>query len=197
MTDNKAPTLTPEQRARKITAENVIDRVLDRKSYIPLKNSGQSKTRAFLIMVGILGCLPFIALIAQMTGYDPKGYEFVTLACIFLFILIGCIAIILGALLIKGAGASKTNDFIFDNESILQHYFIDFIKAKLPSHGETYSTMFEILTCVEDSSVDSRSLKMVGLCRFRRQTTELTVTLRFNPSYTKLYVDNYNLGGLE
>ena len=120
-----------------------------------------------------------------------------TIACIFLFVIFGIATLVLGLLLLNGASATKTDEFVSDNEAILQRYFIDFIKAKLLHEGKPYCTMFDINTIVDDKDVDARALKMIGLCRFSRSTTELSVTLRFNPNYTKLVVQNYDMGGLE
>lgn len=188
---------TSKDRADAVIAENVIDRVLDRKSYLELKRGGQKKSKIFLVTFFILICLPLIAWVAQATGYDQQGYEFVTLLCIFLFILVGVVNLIAGLLLLSGASATKTDVFVSDNEALLQRYFIDFVKAKLPHESKTYCTMFDINTIVDDSNIDARALKMIGLCRFSRSTTELSVTLRFNPSYTKLMVQKYDAGGLE
>lgn len=186
-----------KDRANAVITENIINRVLDRKSYIPLRSSGQRKSKIFLGLVALLACLPIIAMIAQLTNYDSQGYEFVTLACMFLFMVIGSATLIVALLLLNGASARKTDEFVSDNEAILQHYFVDFIKAKLPHEDRTYSTMFEINTIVDDRSVDRRALQMVGLCRFKKSTTEISVTLRFNPSYSKLVVEKYDMGGLE
>ena len=191
------PITTSKDRADIVIAENVIDRVLDRKSYLALKNGGQRKSKWFLGLFFTMMGLLLIAWIAQATGYDPKGYEFVTIACIFLFVIFGIATLVLGLLLLNGASATKTDEFVSDNEAILQRYFIDFIKAKLLHEGKPYCTMFDINTIVDDKDVDARALKMIGLCRFSRSTTELSVTLRFNPNYTKLVVQNYDMGGLE
>lgn len=188
---------TSKDRGDAVIAENVIDRVLDRKSYLELKRGGQKKSKIFLVTFFILICLPLIAWVAQATGYDQQGYEFVTMLCIFLFIVVGVINLIAGLLLLSGASATKTDEFVSDNEALLQRYFIDFVKAKLPHESKTYCTMFDINTIVDDRGIDARALKMIGLCRFSRSTTELSVTLRFNPSYTKLMVQKYNAGGLE
>lgn len=188
---------TSKDRGDAVIAENVIDRVLDRKSYLELKRGGQKKSKIFLVTFFILICLPLIAWVAQATGYDQQGYEFVTMLCIFLFIVVGVINLIAGLLLLNGASATKTDEFVSDNEALLQRYFIDFVKAKLPHESKTYCTMFDINTIVDDRGIDARALKMIGLCRFSRSTTELSVTLRFNPSYTKLMVQKYNAGGLE
>lgn len=175
-----------------VIAENVIDRVLDRKSYLELKHGGQKKSKIFLMTAFMLAGLPLIAWVSMAIGY-----EFVTVLCIFLFIVVGVINLIAGFLLLNGASAVKTDEFVSDNEALLQRYFIDFVKAKLPHESKTYCTMFDINTVVDDSSIDSRALKMIGLCRFSRSTTELSVTLRFNPNYTKLMVQKYDAGGLE
>ena len=188
---------TSKDRGDAVIAENVIDRVLDRKSYLELKRGGQKKSKIFLVTFFILICLPLIAWVAQATGYDQQGYEFVTMLCIFLFIVVGVINLIAGLLLLSGASATKTDEFVSDNEALLQRYFIDFVKAKLPHESKTYCTMFDINTIVDDRGIDARALKMIGLCRFSRSTTELSVTLRFNPSYTKLMIQKYNAGGLE
>ena len=188
---------TSKDRGDAVIAENVIDRVLDRKSYLELKRGGQKKSKIFLVTFFILICLPLIAWVAQATGYDQQGYEFVTMLCIFLFVVVGVINLIAGLLLLSGASATKTDEFVSDNEALLQRYFIDFVKAKLPHESKTYCTMFDINTIVDDRGIDARALKMIGLCRFSRSTTELSVTLRFNPSYTKLMVQKYDAGGLE
>ena len=188
---------TSKDRADAVIAENIIDRVLDRKSYLELKRGGQKKSKIFLVTFFVLMCLLLIAWVAQATGYDQQGYDFLTLLCIFLFILVGVVNLIAGLLLLNGASATKTDVFVSDNEALLQRYFIDFVKAKLPHESKTYCTMFDINTIVDDNNIDARALKMIGLCRFSRSTTELSVTLRFNPSYTKLMVQKYDAGGLE
>lgn len=194
--DKQVPTRS-EERANIIISENVIDRLLDRKSYIALKEGGKRKHKWFITMVIILACLPVISFIALITGYDSKGYEFVTMLCILAFIVLSIPTMILGLLLLNGAKATKMDEFIADNNGILQKYFIDFVKAKLPQHGKTYTTLFSMDTSVDDRAVDSRAIKMTGLCRFDRHSTELSVTLRFNPSYSKLVVQDYDLAGLE
>lgn len=175
----------------KIVSENVVGRVSDMMSYQALKNKGYATIKALSYAIAGLQALFILAVIANLSGYNS-----VMSFLLLIFFAVGSGTIGLCAYIITSTNAEKMEDFISENKVVLQQFFLDFIKAKMPEYDKTYTTNFKLETIVDNSDVASRSIKMTGMCQFKKESAELSVTLRFNPSHSKLEVQKYDISNM-
>ena len=136
--------------------------------------------------------LLILAAVANVFHYDS-----VVTAMLLLFVLVASVAIGIGAFIITSTNADTMELFMSENKIILQKYFLDFIKAKMPEQDKTYTTNFRMETIVDNGDVSSRAVKMTGICIFKNKSAEMSVTLRFNPSHSKMEVQTYDIVKIE
>jgi hypothetical protein len=180
---------TPAQmQINKALSENVVGRVSNMVSYQSLKNKGHATIKALSYAIAGLQVLSILAIIANLLGYNA-----VMTLLLLMFLAVGSVTVGLCAYILTSTNAEKMEYFISENKVVLQQFFLDFIKAKMPEYDKTYTTNFKLETIVDNNDVASRAIKMTGMCQFKKESAELSVTLRFNPSHSKLEVQKYDI----
>lgn len=172
----------------KALSENVVGRVSDMVSYQVLKNKGHATIKALSYAIAGIQVLIILAIIANLLGYNA-----VMTLLLLMFLAVASVTVGLCAYILTSTNAEKMEDFISENKVVLQQFFLDFIKAKMPEYDKTYTTNFKLETIVDNNDVASRAIKMTGMCQFKKESAELSVTLRFNPSHSKLEVQKYDI----
>lgn len=90
-----------------------------------------------------------------------------------------------------------TKKILIESEGILEAYFNDFVKEIAAGEGcdtnLTEVTQFKVRTQSNDKRLHSREILLWGALNNIEHVTATTVHLRFNSSYTNLYVHRYDV----